>query len=268
MGAVNLDDLFRHARADHRRGAGEIERDLIASLIGARPWWRPAALRSGASGLLDAHPEMANLRHLGDLLRASDLDQVEHRLRRRLEVLDNLDALLGRSGAALLGGCARVVTVSRSSSVAAVLRGAAASGWRGEVVVLDGTSSGCGPKQAETLRDAGLDARSWPDGAVRWALDGDGDVVVVVGADAVAPSRFVNATGSRPLCELAAVSGVAVAVVADTGKDLSEDAVGAILGAGRMYREPGPGRCWPVFEAVPVEYADERVSEHGRTALR
>jgi translation initiation factor 2B subunit (eIF-2B alpha/beta/delta family) len=130
------------------------------------------------------------------------------------------------------------------------------------VVVLDGTSAGGGPDQARRLCDAGVDARSQPDGrAPVWLGDG---AVVVTGADAVGPARFVNAAGTRSMLELAAAAGVRAWLAADPAKDLPEEVLDDLLDRVRTVRQDGPGREWPVLEAIPLALVAERVDGRRR----
>ena len=97
------------------------------------------------------------------------------------------------------------------------------------MVVLDGTSTGLGQEQTRQLSDSG-EAHSKPDAAAPGALAGSG-TVVVVGADAVAPTRFVNSIGTVMLLELAKARGVERVLVADSGKDVSETELDEIVAA-------------------------------------
>ncbi len=208
---------------------------------------------------------MANLRHLAETLTApSNLDEIENLLLQRQRVLDHLDQLLADAGAELVMSRSRVVTISRSSAVEAVLVGAFNRGWRGRVVVLDGTSSGCGPAQADRYSRVGLEVRSLPDGAMMEALAGAfGQMLALVGADAVGPRRIANAQGTALLLETASRRDIHTAIVADTGKDVGDRVVADLVEASRIEREAGPGRAWRVFEAFSRDLVRERVSELG-----
>lgn len=258
-------EAFATAAGDERHGASEIERTLLGALLESRDRWSEEALADGAIVLEDAHPAMANLRAAAIRLRESPPDAVEPWARGRLAELDDLRERLAAGGWLVVSRAARVVTVSRSSAVAAVLEGAARRGWTGEVVVLDGTPSGGGADQAERLAAAGLRVRSQPDAAAPVWLEGR--AVVVCGADAVAPSRFVNATGTRALLELAAAAGRPAWMVADRAKDLPEEILDDLLGRSRRVAEAGPGRRWGVLEAVPTALLSGRVDGRGGGAL-
>ncbi len=86
------------------------------------------------------------------------------------------------------------------------------------------------------------------------------EVVVLVGADAVGGRRFVNSAGTKDLLELARSGRCEAVLVADSGKDVGEDEVDEILGLSPLHRE-GPGREWPIFEAVPLDLITARVTE-------
>ncbi|MBL4539811.1 MAG: hypothetical protein JKP96_14180 [Oceanicaulis sp.] len=259
---MNADQLMSRAASDRTRGAGEIERDLVRGLLEVGGPWPPEHLERWARQLVMAHPAMANVRRLAAEMR-SGRDVVAF-LERRNAHLDALPELLRCHGVPLVLGSERVVTVSRSSAVATILLGAAEAGWRGEVVVLDGTTAGGGVEQADLLANQGLKVRSLPDGAAASVLvDRRSGVVVAVGADAIGPRRVVNAAGTRTLVEVASVCAVPRMVVADSGKNLDEADVDELIGSVRTHTEDGPGRTWPVFEATPRERFTYRVFEDG-----
>ncbi len=262
---MDLFSVFRTALADDRHGATDVERQLIRSLLECRNSWEREVLLQGAS-LIGANSPMANLRHLAaNLKEVPDLDEIEHLLLQRQGVLDHLDQLLSDAGFDLVMPCSVVVTISRSSAVEAVLVGAFTRGWKGRVVALDGTPSGCGPAQAERYSRAGLEVSSLPDGAMMEAVaEPSGQSLVLVGADAVGPGRIVNAQGTGLLLETALRRGIYTVVVADTGKDVGEGVINDLLVAGPVHREAGPGRAWRVFEAFSRDLVRERVSERGR----
>jgi translation initiation factor 2B subunit (eIF-2B alpha/beta/delta family) len=152
----------------------------------------------------------------------------------------------------------RVVSISRSSAVAAAVEGAWRTGWRGSVVVLDGSSAGRGAEQVERLGRLGP-AVSQPDAAApRW-LDLDG-TLVAVGADAVGGRHFINCVGTSALLELAAARGRSTILIADRGKDVPERTLETIVEALPLHRE-GPGREWPLFETISLALVTERISD-------
>ena len=255
-----LKQVIQSAAADRDHGAGEIERRLVAGLLDRRDDWTGEALAEGADVLRAGQPVMANLRNLARRLATDDPASLEAWLRRRAEVLDELPRRLGEAAWPHLEGAARLVTLSRSSAVAAVLEHAWDRGWRGETVVLDGSPAGRGPEQAVRLARRLQPVRSQPDAtAPRW-LDGQG-VRVVVGADAVSPKRLVNVCGTAALLELAGARSVPVVVVADTGKELPDAELDELLAASPRAGGDGPGRSWPLFESAAMAGVAARVHE-------
>ena len=85
-------------------------------------------------------------------------------------------------------------------------------------------------------------------------------VVVLVGADAVGGQRFVNSAGTGDFLATARCGDAETVLVADSGKDVTEDVVDEILRLCPLYRE-SPEREWPIFEAVPLELVTARVTE-------
>ncbi len=255
-----VETAFIDAARDRAHGAAEIERRLLerlATLAGAAP----AALRRGARALRDGQPVMANLVSLA--VRAASDEPAAFRTwaAARLETLRGLEERLAGAAWPTVRDAAVLVSVSRSSAVAAVVRGAAVRGWHGRVVVLDGAPSGRGRDQARSLARTGLDVVSQPDAtAPSWLEPGS---IVVVGADAVGPGSFVNAVGTRLLLEAAERRARHRLLVADRGKDLGAADLERLRRAAPMAGAEGSGRRWPVFEEVPLALVDVRVDERG-----
>jgi len=251
-------EAFRRWANDRDHGAVEIETRLVTDLLALRPRWTPEALSRGAGLLAEGQPAMAPLVVLAGRIAERGADGLASHLERRLAALQRVPEALAVAALPRIGGAARVVSISRSSAVAAAVEGAWRSGWRGTVVVLDGSSAGCGAEQAERLGSRGP-AVSQPDAAApRW-LDLS-ETLVAVGADAVGCDRFVNCVGTRMLLELASTRHVPAILIADRGKNVSEKNLESIAGALPMHRD-GPGREWPLFETIPLSLVTERLSD-------
>ena len=252
--------LFDIASGDRRHGAAVVEKRLIDGLLQVRRGWIVDELARGAAALRAGQPAMANLRSLARRLVDDDPTVVEAHLRERLAVLGELDRRFAANAWPHIEGRRRVLSLSRSSAVAAVLVGAWERGWRGETVIFDGSRTGCGREQARRLAETIQGVRSQPDATIPGWLAGEGSLVVV-GADAVSPRRLVNASGTAALLELAAFRKVPAMVVADSGKDIADDEIDEILAAGPSATDDDPGRSWPVFEAVARRLATMRIRE-------
>jgi len=252
-------ELFRAAAADREHGAAEIEAALIRGLLAHPAAIRPESLREGARVLADGQPAMANLRALAvEAGEAEIAAEFATWLERRTKVLRELPQRLAANAWPRIQTIEQVVTLSRSSAVAAVLEGAWGRGWSGSVVVLDGTVSGHGADQARRLADSGT-VVAQPDAVAPVWLD-LASVMVLIGADAVGEHRFVNAAGTRMLLELSRLREVETVLVADSGKDVGEEMVDEIVSRSPLHRE-SPDREWPIFEAVPLDLVTTRVSE-------
>jgi hypothetical protein len=248
-------ELFCLAATDRRNGASEIAEALVRGLLALGSKLEPAALVAGARLLAGGQPAMANLRSLAARAASPGFRRF---LELRAGVLDTLSHRLAASGWPYLERSNTVVTISRSTAVAAVVEGAWERGWRGSVVVLDGTVTGCGQDQVGRLSASGK-AVSRPDATAPSCLDASG-VVVLVGADAVGPQRFINAAGTTMLMELAAARGLQRVLAADSGKDVSEQVLDEIADVLPRHSD-SPDREWPVFEAIPMRLVSERITE-------
>ena len=252
-------ELFRRAATDREHGAGEIERTLIRGLLDLETRLRLGSLYKGLKMLAEGQPAMANLRAMTAWMAAVESPaSCVSRLARRAAVLEELPDRFAANAWPSIEDADTVVTVSRSTAVAAVVEGAWKRGWSGSVVVLDGTASGHGADQAQRLAESG-DAVSQRDAAAPEWLDTKA-VVVVVGADAVGNRRFVNSSGTKALLELARERSVRSVLVADTGKDVDEEVVEEIVRRSPLHSE-SPDREWPIFEAVPLDLVTARVTE-------
>lgn len=256
----SLDDVFGAAIRDRSHGAAEIEGRLIDGLLARRGAWIRDDLRAGAVALLDGQPAMANLRSLSRRLGGENLDEIEAWLRRRASTLDELPERLGAAAWTHLEGSTRLVTLSRSSAVAAVLEHVWRRGWRGETVVLDGSPAGRGVEQAAALARLLSPVRSQPDATAPSWLDGRG-CLVVIGADAISSRRLVNACGTAALVELAGSRSIPVLAVADTGKDIPDADIDGLVANLPKVEGDGPGRCWPVFDVTPSAWVTTRIHE-------
>jgi translation initiation factor 2B subunit (eIF-2B alpha/beta/delta family) len=252
-------ELFRVAANDREHGAAEIEEALVHGLLGLEGRLRLDSLHQGLKLLAEGQPAMANLRAMTTWMAAVESPaSCVARLERRATVLQDLPDRLAASAWPFVKGSRTVVTISRSSAVAAVLEGAWGRGWNGSVVVLDGTASGRGADQARRLGGSGT-AVSRPDSAASDALQ-EPSVVVLVGADAVGPRRFINSAGTRALLQSARERNLERILVADSGKNIEDEAVTEIIRLSPRHRGAS-GDEWPVFEIVPMSLVSVRVSE-------
>ena len=252
-------ELFQRAAADREHGAVEIERTLIRGLLDIETRLRVESLHRGLKMLAEGQPAMANLRSMAAWMAAIESPaSCVSRLARRAAVLDELPERLAVNAWQHIKNSATVVTLSRSSAVAATLEGAWERGWDGSAVVLDGMASACGADQARRLEASGR-AISRPDSDALVWLNGAA-VVVLVGADAVGGRRLVNAAGTRKLLELSRLLEVETVLVADTGKNVGEEIVDEIVRRLPFDRE-SRDREWPIFEVVPLELVTARVTE-------
>lgn len=223
------DDPVARLRADVRRGAAELAveaasaaEEMLASVDPADAGGWRRELVGLARRMAAAQPAIAPVVNLAaEIVRAVDGDgggarrrvsRVVTDFRRRLDAA--ADAVADHA-AALIAPGARVLTVSRSSTVAAALRRAGPDRIAG-VVCLEGRPNLEGRGMAELLADAGLE--------VTVAVDAAAGVlvprcdVVVVGADAIGDEGVANKIGTRAVLLLAREAGVPRYAVADGTK--------------------------------------------------
>ena len=251
-------EAFREAASDRRLGASEIEVRLVGRLLAVESSWSAEAQGAGAALLADGQPVMASLRSLAARAVESDPHDFRRWLECRFRALKELPRRLAANAWPFVESAERILTISRSAAVAAVVEGAWERGWQGSVVVLDGTESGRGPDQARRLAAAGV-SLSRPDAAAPACLDETG-VIVVVGADAVGPRCFVNVLGTRMLLELADARGIDRLLVADSAKNLPAGVVDEVAALSPTHRDAA-GREWPVFELVPLRLVTAQIGE-------
>jgi translation initiation factor 2B subunit (eIF-2B alpha/beta/delta family) len=245
-------EAFRSAAADRECGAAEIEAALLARLLELSSELSDAALRHGARLLAEGQPSMANLRSLAARAERAEAAGFASWARRRAAVLEELPERLAEAAWLEVERAEVLITISRSSAVAAVIEGAWERGWRGSVVVLDGSSAGRGGDQVQRLASSG-EAVSQPDAAA-WAHLEAGHPLVVVGADAVGDEIFANVCGTRALLELARRHHRRSLVVADVGKRVADRTVREMVEHAPLYRDGD--REWPLFEIVPLVLVD------------
>lgn len=229
----------------------------------------PDPLAEVATELCRAQPAMAGLRTAAALAHgAADpvaaLDEFATRIERA-------PAQIARHALGLLklrtsDGPLHLVTISKSRPVEMTLRLAAAEH---DVLVSCAESRPAkeGRDLARTLAETGIQVDFYSDAGV-------GSVVptadaVLVGADAMSSTSFINKVGTRALCALAAAVGRPAYVLVGREKILPDDVFGALTlrpgGPHEVWREPVAGVHVrnPYFEAVPLSWVAGVVTEAG-----
>ncbi|HKY60921.1 MAG TPA: hypothetical protein VJP59_07915 [Gemmatimonadota bacterium] len=168
-----------------------------------------------------------------------------------------------------LQGASIVHTYSASSTVRSALLSHAETGAWFQVVLSESRPGGEGARLAVTLAERGIPVRLGIDAWLWGAIEEEG--LLLLGADALLPTAWVNKIGSGALAERARSKGVPVIVCADTSKWLPP----ALAALPRVYdRDPGeivfraPAALEAVnvyFEDVPYAALDKLVTERGVT---
>ncbi|MBI4513653.1 MAG: hypothetical protein HY702_06025 [Gemmatimonadetes bacterium] len=260
--------LDRIAR-DSERGAAEL---ASAAARAIRRELRRARFRSGseagtwahdaAAALLAVQPQMAPFYHLASaLLRAVDVGPGKGPLTELRRVPERFlrDAAAHAQSAAhcaarLVPDGGTVLTYSRSGSVLEALRAALQMGRRWTVRVSEGRPRGEGRSVARSALALGHRVEFFTDAALFAAVPGAD--AVLLGADALAESKFRNKVGTGALALVAREARVAVYVIADPFKVLPERYWLPELPrpAGEVWRLRRKGLSIPnlYFEAVPL----------------
>jgi hypothetical protein len=216
--------------SDAVHGAAELHARALGLAAGLPAWLLP----SFGEALLEGRRDMAPLINLALALARSPDPARE--LDRRIVAARRATGVIARKVRVFLGPGRRVITVSRSSTVLAVL--AALEPER--VLCLESLPGGEGRRLAEELVGRGVPAELIPDAALDAAV---GRVELgLCGADAVTGTAFVNKTGTRRLAEALRALGRPLYVAADRTKRIPTG----------YYAPPGPGGP---FEEVPLSSA-------------
>jgi translation initiation factor eIF-2B subunit delta len=166
-------------------------------------------------------------------------------------------------------GASIIHTYSASSTVRSALLSHAETGAWFQVVLSESRPGGEGARLAVALAERGIPVRLGIDAWLWGAIEEEG--LLLLGADALLPTAWVNKIGTGALADRARSKGVPVIVCADTSKWLPP----ALAALPRVYdRDPGeivfraPAALEAVnvyFEDVPYAALDKLVTERGVT---
>jgi len=259
-------------RDDRRAGASVLARQAVEIL---------ARFASGARALREVREEQARLANLRPSMMAiegalerfvttlASVDDlpwdraVEVTRRACLDRLDESRARVVENAAGILdaSGARRVVTVSCSSTVVAVLESRAPL----PLLVSEGRPGFEGRTVARTFQERGFEVYLCADAALPGLLD-PGDLVLV-GADAVeSDGHLINKIGTRPVASVASLTGIPAWVVCESFKISSR--------SGLVLEEMEPQEVWsdappgirvrnPYFERTPGHLFDGFITDEG-----
>lgn len=268
-------ERLKEIAADRERGASELALEAARVLLehsgdfDAAPEEESAAddraREELALALLRAQPEMAPFYHLAAAVLASG--GVEGLRERLVELIRAWESSgIERIGQELIPSDTVVMTYSRSGTVLAVLRRIAAAGTRVRVMVGEGRPGYEGRSVAAALARAGLDVEVFTDaGLLSRVAAAD---AVLIGADAIGPTRFRNKVGTNALCDAARAAARPVFVLADPGKLLPDDLwpPPAERDAAEVWPDAPDGvrARNPYFERIPLAGIEAVVTGAGR----
>ena len=265
MALVSVHERLAALAANRTAGAAELLAEALDILFTARA--AHADMREIARAVREAQPTMAPLWNAAAAATAGDperLNQFAERVRRA-------PAILARYARAHFAEDdptrpLHVVTISFSSSVVVVLE--AIRGVRPLYVSCSESHPALeGRRLAAHLASTSVPVTYFGDAAIGHALIGAD--AVIVGADAVAPSWFLNKSSTRMLAAAAAEQGVPVYVAATRDKFVSQE-----VSARLVIRNGNPGEVWadppsgvdvrnPYFESTPLDLVTALISDLG-----
>lgn len=265
MALVSVHERLAALAANRTAGAAELLAEALDILFTARA--ARADMHEIARAVCAAQPTMAPLWNAAAAATADDperLNQFAERVRRA-------PATLARYAAAHFAEDdpkrpLHVVTISFSSSVVVVIE--AIRRVRPLYVSCSESHPALeGRRLAARLAATALPVTYFGDAAIGHALTGAD--AVIVGADAIAPSWFLNKSGTRMLAAAAAEQGVPVYVAATRDKFVRQE-----LSARLVIRNGTPGEVWadppsgvdvrnPYFESTPLHLVTAVVSDIG-----
>jgi translation initiation factor 2B subunit (eIF-2B alpha/beta/delta family) len=265
-----ISELTRRAAAigrDNLSGASELGRQARALLA--------EALHQGcapeiAAGLVRAQPSMASVWNAAiSAVEAATVPDVWSRAVRRW---DRADAALERIAIHALTSEGpppqRIVTFSMSGSVVRVLtRLAQASPQAIRVSCSEGRPALEGQRLAATLSMSGIEVDFFTDAALGVAFS-DADLLLL-GADAIGRTAWINKAGTQALAAAAHVRGLAVHVVTTSDKLVMPS-----LWPHLVLRHGPPGEVWesapagvrlhnPYFESIPLDFVTTVITDVG-----
>ncbi len=207
-------------RRDNRSGAAELVSRAARELARWAAGRSQGEIVAAARELVRAQPRMAPMLHLAGAVLAEP-QEAAGACERFLAQLTGAAACVAHHAAALVSQDDVVATHSRSSTVLAALKQAAAQGRRFTVLVTESRPLAEGVTLARELAAAGLPVRLFTDAAVG-SIASEARIVLV-GADAVTQEGVVNKAGTWPLALAARERAVPVYALATREKFVPSD---------------------------------------------
>ena len=248
---------------DRTSGATALVLRGIAAL--QRAGRHPEVLRQAALALCEAQPSMAGFRTAAALALTGDggrqLERLAERIRRVPAAVARVAIPIIRLRRAT-GSAVRLVTCSRSAVVEHTLLALARSD-RIEVCCAESQPGREGTALAGSLAGAAVPVILFTDAGIGTAVRGAD--AVVLGADALSSTGFINKAGSAQLAALARASAVPVLVLAGREKVLPERVFASLRvpdgPPDEVVAPEGVAVRNPYFEVVPAEFASQVICD-------
>jgi translation initiation factor 2B subunit (eIF-2B alpha/beta/delta family) len=255
---------------DRESGASALLRQALAILGAARPLGDGAVLEA-ARRIWDVQPSMAPLRNaaleaVASFDRPARFERFVQRVEHAPRILARVAGDFFAADAADAGATFRCATISSSSAVRVVIDAVRAT-RPVEVWCSESRPALEGRALAASLAWAGVIVTCVADAALAHAMPHVD--AVLVGADAIAPDRLLNKSGTRMLAAAAVQHGIPVYVAATRDK-----MVGAAVADTLTIREGDADEIWPApppgvtvrnpyFEWIPLDLVAALLTDAG-----
>jgi translation initiation factor 2B subunit (eIF-2B alpha/beta/delta family) len=214
--------------------------------------------------IISANPSMASLYWVARTFKEGcEKGSITEPLRRLLFEISEVRKKIPEKALELFGEKVKVMTLSYSSNVEAVLRTAYAHGVLGEVLALESRPGGEGIVFANNLKKLGAKVKVIPDASMHFYLK-EVDYVMV-GADTITRDAcLVHKIGTRLLAEKAYEHNRPLIVVFEPFKINLDKRCGEVQIVFREYEIENWGKeIYPLFDETPAKYISLGVTSEG-----
>ncbi|MCD6418115.1 hypothetical protein J7M00_04975 [bacterium] len=261
-----LINLAEEISADCTNGSSVLARRFIERLVEGN--FTPDEYENSVRMILEAHPDMAILKHSARVLQKVPFDRLPSAAQEFLKSLERAPEKIAEHLINILPQNAQVMTYSRSGTVHTSLLLAHKSGKLGGVVLSEGRPDFEGKKFAEELALAGIETTLTTDCALSTLIEFVD--VVLVGADAVTPEFIINKVGTLQVALAANYADKPIYSLASTHKFASTASPNKTYPSSKIWENPPEGIriASPLFEKIPLALFNAVICERGQAGLQ